>query len=270
MSRSLFIGVREGTIATSCPRFFPYGPACGALGAFAEDAAGRSRRPAVFRGRAAPRRVPLGMDSPTPDEVRRALAHLDARGQKIVIGLLALMMRNPQGVREREWTAEQLSQVTLLAGGFEADSPQAAVQGVRDFLQAHGQGLLGAALFLFQRLALDLAPRAAAGFTLEEALGCALEYLPSSETAAESAVPTPAEPPARDLGEQPLARLMAEHGLAPNDLVSASGEQLTHKMVARAMKGRRLTPNTMGKVRRAWVKVAPEAVRESALFDYEP
>ena len=57
---------------------------------------------------------------------------------------------------------------------------------------------------------------------------------------------------ARDLGEQPLARLMAERGLFPRDLVAASDEQITHKMVARAMKGRRLTANTMGKVRRAW------------------
>ncbi len=32
----------------------------------------------------------------------------------------------------------------------------------------------------------------------------------------------------RNLGEQPIARLLAEHGFKANDLVAASTEQLTH------------------------------------------
>ena len=44
----------------------------------------------------------------------------------------------------------------------------------------------------------------------------------------------------RDLGQQPLARIMAEHGFKPNVLVINSTEQITHKMVSRAVKGRRL------------------------------
>ena len=52
----------------------------------------------------------------------------------------------------------------------------------------------------------------------------------------------------RNLGEQPIARIMAEAGLKPNDLVSASAVQMTPKMVSRACKGRRLTPNTQAKV----------------------
>ena len=70
----------------------------------------------------------------------------------------------------------------------------------------------------------------------------------------------------RDLGEQPLTGLMAEHGLKPKDLVEASTEQLTFRMVTRAMKGRRLTANTMGKVQRAWSNAAPEA--DQVLFNY--
>ncbi len=72
----------------------------------------------------------------------------------------------------------------------------------------------------------------------------------------------------RDLGEQPLAGLMTEHGLQPKDLVQASTEQLTFRMVTRAMKGRRLTANTMGKVQRAWAHAAPDA--DQVLFDYRP
>ncbi len=78
------------------------------------------------------------------------------------------------------------------------------------------------------------------------------------------------EPPARDLGEQPLARRMAERSLRPADLVAASGEQITHKMISRAAKGRRLTPNTMKKVVRAWNGATGEARTSGELFDYRP
>jgi hypothetical protein len=52
----------------------------------------------------------------------------------------------------------------------------------------------------------------------------------------------------RNLGEQPIARIMQEHNLHPHDLVAASSVEMTHKMVARACKGRRLTANTQSKV----------------------
>jgi hypothetical protein len=55
----------------------------------------------------------------------------------------------------------------------------------------------------------------------------------------------------RNLGPQPIAEVMASHGLKAHDLVAASAEQLTHKMVSRACKGRRLTPNVQTKVLRA-------------------
>ena len=72
----------------------------------------------------------------------------------------------------------------------------------------------------------------------------------------------------RNLGEQPLAARMAERDLKPADLVAASTEQITHKMVTRGMKGRRLTPNTMGKVVRAYAAAAGESVADSELFTY--
>jgi hypothetical protein len=72
----------------------------------------------------------------------------------------------------------------------------------------------------------------------------------------------------RDLGPQPLAELMAKLGLSPHDLVAASTEQLTHKMVSRACKGRRLTPNAQDKVLRAINAAAPRDYRLSDLFNY--
>ena len=74
----------------------------------------------------------------------------------------------------------------------------------------------------------------------------------------------------RNLGEQPLAELMQRHELDRHDMVAASSEQITHKMVARAMKGRRLTANTMDKVHRAWNRASGQERERGDLFDYEP
>jgi len=71
-----------------------------------------------------------------------------------------------------------------------------------------------------------------------------------------------------DFGLQPLAGLMTKHGLKPNDLVSMSCEQLTHKMVSRAVKGRRLTPKIQHKIMKALNKVSGEEYSLKDLFNY--
>lgn len=73
----------------------------------------------------------------------------------------------------------------------------------------------------------------------------------------------------RNLGEQPIARLMQEHGLKAHDLVTASTEQITHKMVARACKGRRLTLNTQSKVLRALSRATGKSFSLADLFNYQ-
>lgn len=72
----------------------------------------------------------------------------------------------------------------------------------------------------------------------------------------------------RDLGEQPLAELMAARSLRSNDLVAASTEQITHKMVARACKGRRLTPNVQSKILRAYNSATATQAAMGDLFNY--
>ena len=72
----------------------------------------------------------------------------------------------------------------------------------------------------------------------------------------------------RDLGEQPIARLLAGGGWKAHDLVNASTEQITHKMVARACKGRRLTPNVQAKILRALNTLAAAQYRREELFNY--
>ncbi|MDD5730416.1 MAG: hypothetical protein PHN57_04745 [Candidatus Omnitrophica bacterium] len=72
----------------------------------------------------------------------------------------------------------------------------------------------------------------------------------------------------RELGEQPIAAIMAERGLKASDLVSNSTEQLTFKMVGKAVKGRRLTPKAQGKVLRALNKAAGREYSLKELFNY--
>lgn len=72
----------------------------------------------------------------------------------------------------------------------------------------------------------------------------------------------------RNLGEQPIARIMQEHHLKPHDLVAASAVEMTHKMVARACKGRRLTLNTQTKVLNALNRATGTNYTLRDLFTY--
>ena len=72
----------------------------------------------------------------------------------------------------------------------------------------------------------------------------------------------------RNLGSQPIAGIMASHNLKPHDLVAASTAQLTHKMVTRACRGRRLTENTKCKVLDALNLAAEKNYTLSDLFNY--
>ena len=72
----------------------------------------------------------------------------------------------------------------------------------------------------------------------------------------------------KNLGEQPISRIMVTSGLKPHDLVAHSDEQLTHKMVTRAMKGRRLTPHVQLKVRNALNNVVGKNYSLKDLFTY--
>jgi hypothetical protein len=55
-----------------------------------------------------------------------------------------------------------------------------------------------------------------------------------------------------NLGDQPLDNMMVGWQIENHDLVEVSTEQLTHKQVQRARKGRRLTLKMMQKVTRAF------------------
>jgi hypothetical protein len=72
----------------------------------------------------------------------------------------------------------------------------------------------------------------------------------------------------RELGEQPIAKVMASHGLKPADLVRNSAEQITYKMVGRAIKGRRLTRNVQSKILNTVNKASKVQYSLKDLFNY--
>ena len=72
----------------------------------------------------------------------------------------------------------------------------------------------------------------------------------------------------RNLGIQPIAQIMADHNLKAHDLVAASTEQITHKMIARACKGRRLTPHVQAKIRNALNAATGQQYALADLFTY--
>lgn len=76
------------------------------------------------------------------------------------------------------------------------------------------------------------------------------------------------EPIERNLGEQPIAALMREHELTAHNLVAVSPEPLTHKMVTRACKGRRLTPKARNKLIKAMSVALGKELKKSDLFTY--
>jgi hypothetical protein len=72
-----------------------------------------------------------------------------------------------------------------------------------------------------------------------------------------------------DLGVQPLDEVMTRLGLSNADLVKASTEQLSFKMMQKARKGRRLTPNIQRKIINALQKLpASQGLTLKDIFNY--
>ena len=72
-----------------------------------------------------------------------------------------------------------------------------------------------------------------------------------------------------EFGVQPLDAVMTRLGLKNADLASASTEQLTHKMVQKGRKGRRLTMNIKMKILKALnLASAEEKFTPKDLFNY--
>ena len=74
---------------------------------------------------------------------------------------------------------------------------------------------------------------------------------------------------ARDLGPQPLGEILTKLELSNSDVVAASTEQLTHKQVQKAIKGRRISKNIQQKIVKALNAVNAELkYSKKDLFNY--
>lgn len=73
---------------------------------------------------------------------------------------------------------------------------------------------------------------------------------------------------AREHGEQPLTAVMARYGVTNHQLVAVSTEQLTHKMVAKACRGRELSTKVRLKIVRALNRLTGESCTLRDLFNY--
>ena len=72
----------------------------------------------------------------------------------------------------------------------------------------------------------------------------------------------------REFGEQPISALLVSLGLDNHDVVAASTEQLTHKMVAKARRGRWLTMRIRLKILRALNAASGNVYTLADLFNY--
>ncbi len=73
----------------------------------------------------------------------------------------------------------------------------------------------------------------------------------------------------KDLGLQPLDAIMTGRRLSNSDLVSVSTRQLTHKMVQKGRKGRRLTPHIQMKILQALnAAIVDRKFKIEELFNY--
>jgi hypothetical protein len=97
---------------------------------------------------------------PTADEVRAMIRPLTAVDRKVIGGITAWMMAEPQRVRDREWIAQRFVEIAAQAiAGAAPDEDGATtddVEQVRAFAQTRMPDLMAAATAVFVRTADDL------------------------------------------------------------------------------------------------------------------
>lgn len=120
------------------------------------------------------------MRAPDADELRAMLRPLSATDRKIVGGVTAWMMAEPQRVRDREWLSQRFVEIAAQAMADEGESEDAAttddVERVRAFAQTRMQDLMVAATAVFVRTAEDLRAQGGA-VTMERASAIVRGYL---------------------------------------------------------------------------------------------
>ena len=80
-------------------------------------------------------------------------------------------------------------------------------------------------------------------------------------------MPSASEPPL-EFGVQPLDHLITQHQLTNKELVDASSEQLSFKMIQKGRRGRKLSRNVQFKILRAINAATEKDYQLKDLFNY--
>ena len=118
------------------------------------------------------------MDLPTPEVMRDLVKPLGAIERKVLGGLVAVWIAEPNKVRDREWTSQQFVHLATVAHGFAEDDQPASteeVEVVRRFATERMPTIVRIGFQLFARVAQDMQARE--GFTFEDAQECVRGYL---------------------------------------------------------------------------------------------
>jgi len=116
-------------------------------------------------------------EPPTSTALRRQLAELHPRQQKLVGGMITVMLRNANRIHEREWITEQFTQLALLVTESElAEDPVQAAQDTQEFAQANINPVLNASFALFLRVRADLSEQDPKPPGFDDAVARALSY----------------------------------------------------------------------------------------------
>ncbi len=118
------------------------------------------------------------MEQMSIEELKGQIAALDAPQKKILGAVVTSMFQHPGRGKEREWISEAFFSATLLAIDFSetADSAEQSRERAQAYTKSNIDVVLNAAYLLFRQVGEDMAPRAKAGFTLDDAVEQALSY----------------------------------------------------------------------------------------------
>jgi|FLOH01.1.fsa_nt_gi hypothetical protein len=112
-----------------------------------------------------------GLTSPEPDRLHTDLMALAEGPSKIVAGLVVLMMKEPQKVRDREWLMEAYTHIAAQA----LEMGDARLQELQEIIRTERDSVLNLSFQLFMRVAEDAAALGGTP-TLAQASMMALAY----------------------------------------------------------------------------------------------
>lgn len=115
----------------------------------------------------------------TAEELRARIRALDPTEKKVLGGLIVLMIRNHDRIKDTEWIFESLARLSVPALGLDQEGEvDEDLDTVQEFVQRSSRQLLNVAFPLFVAVAGDMRQKMADGesYALDDACARALDY----------------------------------------------------------------------------------------------